>query len=46
MRRMQLRRPAMRFRCWVPDEGYTREDAKDVEAYDAGEAAEEPKVGT
>lgn len=30
----------MRFRCWVPDEGYTREDAKDIEADDAREAAE------
>jgi len=30
----------VRFRCWVPDEGYTRMDASDVEATDAEEAAE------
>lgn len=32
----------MKFRCWVPEEGYTRDDAdaRDVEATDAAEAAE------
>ena len=30
----------MRWRCWVPAEGYSRADAKDIEADDAREAAE------